>query len=351
MRRYFRAYPAISSRQQGADRLVYSEDDLRRVLWQAVDPKFEGERPSTIRLAADIYLSRPIELGVYDYNVSIEGSDRYSIAHIKNYSGEQYLFGLPSGTISNLTFDGITFEVAGQLYSIFGGSNGGTASEFALYDCFTKNQNFAYTTTVFDSTVNAKGCDINAAAAFGFMSIGGASFGGTVTYATPAIGGTPTFEQKSTFGDIFSRGVSGVVCGNGATDISLTVDGGLELKKHEHNTLTGSDPLVTVGNRSFISVTCDSTTSNYIRLGYGQGEGQILHLLFRYVDPGSTVKVDDIPATTTPYVSAEIQINKNFHSKKPTSGEIISFIYASYYNLSASSYRFAWIEISRSENQ
>jgi hypothetical protein len=63
MRRYFRAYPAISSRQQGADRLVYNETDLRTVLWQAVDPAFEGERPSTIRLAADIYLTKPIELG------------------------------------------------------------------------------------------------------------------------------------------------------------------------------------------------------------------------------------------------------------------------------------------------
>lgn len=350
MRRYFRAYPAISSRQQGADRLVYNETDLRTVLWQAVDPAFEGERPSTIRLAADIYLTKPIELGAYQYNVSIEGGDKYSIAHADGYTGLGYLFGVASGTTSNITFDGITFKVSGQLQSIFGGDNGGIVSEFALYDCFTENVNFAYTTKVFDSTINARGCDINAAAALGVFSLGAATFGGTITYATPALGGSATFEQKSTYGDIFSRGVPGVVCGSGATDISLTVDGGFKLKQSASGTifLGGSSPILPVGNRSFISVEYDATAIGDVLIGYGKGDGHIIHVLFKRVASASTIKLDD---TAPSGLSAGTQVNKNFHAKKPVSGEVVTFIYSTYYDTALAAYSNRWIEISRSVNQ
>lgn len=340
MRQYFRAYNARSSRQQGADRLVYNETDLRTVLWQAVDPSYEGERPSTIRLAADIYLTKPIELGAYQYNVTIEGSDKYSIAHVKNYSGDEYLFGLPSGAISNLTFDGITFEVAGQLYSIFGGNRGGTVSELALYDCFTVNQNFAYATAVFDSTVNARGCDINAAAAFGFMFLGGSTFGGTITYATPLLGGTPTFEQKSTFGDIFSRGVSGVVCGNGATGISLTVDGGLKTVPNNSITLSGADPAIQVGNRTHFVLDVASSASGNLNLSHGQ-EGQIIILLFN-VSVAHSLVLTDLSTTSAPNPLpgyAEIHTTKKNHGI--LNHDIVTFIY----------HNGEWCEMARGEGK
>ena len=326
MRRYFRAYPAISSRQQGADRLVYNETDLRTVLWQAVDPAFEGERPSTIRLAADIYLTKPIELGAYQYNVSIEGGDKYSIAHADGYTGLGYLFGIASGTTSNVTFDGITFKVSGQLQSIFGGDNGGLVSEFALYDCFTENVNFAYTTKVFDSTINARGCDINAAAALGVFSLGAATFGGTITYATPALGGTATFEQKSTFGDIFSRGVSGVVCGSGATDMSLTVDGGVEITPNTL-TLTGLDPNITVGNESFIILT-DSGTSGHATISNGKDTGHILLLSFTGAGGSHGYQI---------HSNATIKLHSSFH---PSDDDTLLLVWAN----------GAWLEISRSHN-
>lgn len=330
MRRYFRAYPAISSRQQGADRLVYNETDLRTVLWQAVDPAFEGERPSTIRLAADIYLTKPIELGAYQYNVSIEGGDKYYIAHADGYTGLGYLFGVASGTTSNVTFDGITFKVSGQLQSIFGGDNSGLVSEFALYDCFTENVNFAYTTKVFDSTINARGCDINAAASLGVFSLGAATFGGTITYATPAIGGTPTFEQKSTFGDIFSRGVSGVVCGDGATDISLTVDGGVEITPNAL-TLTGLDPNIPVGNESVILLT-DGGASGQATIANGKGSGHILLLAFN----GSGTHGYQIHSNAT------IKLHSSFN---PSDNDTLLLVWVEF----SPADKF-WLEISRSHN-
>ena len=348
MRRYFRAYPAISSRQQGADRLVYNETDLRTVLWQAVDPAFEGERPSTIRLAADIYLTKPIELGAYQYNVSIEGGDKYSIAHADGYTGLGYLFGVASGTTSNITFDGITFKVSGQLQSIFGGDNGGIVSEFALYDCFTENVNFAYTTKVFDSTINARGCDINAAAALGFFSLGAATFGGTITYATPALGGSATFEQKSTYGDIFSRGVPGVVCGNGATNISLTVDGGLLLSEFDDEELDGSDPTISVGNRTYINVKCSSTSSGSLFLSGAKGLGHVVTLIFGFVDASSSLTISD---------NTSVEVNKNHPGHRPDGGHSITFIYSKFANpaspgtFTSPNYILRWVEIARSENQ
>lgn len=299
------------------------------MLWQAVDPDFEGERPSTIRLAADIYLTRPIELGAYQYNVIIEGGDRYSIAHADGYTGPGYLFGIAPDTTRNITFVGITFKVSGQLQSIFGGDNGGTVREFALYDCFTRNVNFAYTTKVFDSTINARGCDINAPAAFGLFSLGAATFGGTITYDTPTLGGSAAFAQKSTFGDIFYRGVSGVVCGSGATDISLTVDGGVKITPSTL-TLTGSSPNIPVGNESFI-ILSDGGTSGHATISNGKGTGHILLLSFTGGTGSHGYQIHKR------HSGSNIKLHSNFH---PSDDDTLLLVWAN----------GAWLEISRSHN-
>ena len=73
-----RAYLPVVDAQQSADRLVRDEDELRQALWDAINPNRKGSKPSTIRLGANITLTRPIQLsGKYD--VIIEGGGRYSI--------------------------------------------------------------------------------------------------------------------------------------------------------------------------------------------------------------------------------------------------------------------------------
>lgn len=334
MRRYFRAYPAISSRQQGADRLVYNETDLRTVLWQAVDPTFEGERPSTIRLAADIYLTKPIELGAYDYNVTIEGAGKYKIAHSAEYT-HAYVFGLPplaDGTIYNVTFSGVEFSLK-IANDIFGGDRSSKVHDFNVHECTVTSETLSVPSLsfVFDSTVNATSSNIQFDE-FSGISLGTARFSGL--FEAGGLDGVhvgPTLYHYRDSQLIFSRSSSGVRCGTGNTsNLSLQVDGGVRIIPG-NITLSAApttDPLIAVGNQSHIIVEINNNPTGNINLTPGF-EGQILVLLFN-VDPAVSVGVvlTDLETGTAnaPVVGgAEIHVTKNNHA--PLNHDIVTFIY------------------------
>ena len=332
MRRYFRAYPAISSRQQGADRLVYGEEDLRRVLWQAVDPNFEGERPSTIRLGADIYLTRPIELGAYDYSVTIDGAGKYKIAHSAEYT-HGYMFGLPplaDGTIYNVTFSGVEFSLK-IANDIFGGDRSSKVHDFNVHECTVTSETFSVPafSFVFDSTVNATSSNIQFDE-FSGISLGASRFSGL--YEAGGLDGIhvgPTLYHYRDSQLIFSRTPGGVRCGTGNTsELSLRVDGGAKVIPHAV-TLSGNNPIVTVGNRSCFDITIDdATATGTMTLTAGQ-VGQIVVLYFQ--NTATHMVVDD---------TSTMNVGKTYHAKRPKQDETISFIYIN----------GKWQELCRSEN-
>jgi hypothetical protein len=332
MRRYFRAYPAISSRQQGADRLVYNETDLRTVLWQAVDPAFEGERPSTIRLAADIYLTKPIELGAYDYSVTIEGAGKYKIAHSAEYS-HGYVFGLPplaDGTVYNVTFSGVEFSLK-IANDIFGGDRSSTVHDFNVHECTVTSDSLTVPSSsfVFDSTVNATSSNIQFDE-FSGISLGAARFSGL--FEAGGLDGVhvgPTLYHYRDSDLIFSRSLSGVRCGTGNTsELSLRVDGGAKIIPHSI-TLSGSNPSIDVGNKSCFDITIDNATATGTMTMTAGQTGQIVVLYFQ--DTATHMVVDD---------TLTMNVGKNYHAKKPNQDETISFIYIN----------GKWQELCRSEN-
>jgi hypothetical protein len=324
MRRYFRAYPAISSRQQGADRLVYTEDDLRKVLWQAVDPKFEGERPSTIRLAADIYLTKPIELGAYQYNVTIDGAGRYAIAQSELFSGG-HLFGLPSGTISDIDFDTIRFKVT-TVAVLFNGDSGTIVNDFNFRECFVEIGGF---TQMFQEDVSVLSANIDLddfPPAHSFVLGPGVSGGSGTFTGTFSVG--PYLSQWESLVPIFSRTSTGVGCKTESPNLALDVNGGFAIQG-QYLELEGADPVITVGDRSLFSLSVNNITATgtiQITSGY---YGQILVLYFSNASLHLTL--DD---------NSTVDVNKNHVAKKLTQNETVTFIYVN----------GKWREICRSEN-
>ena len=321
MRRYFRAYPAISSRQQGADRLVYNETDLRTVLWQAVDPAFEGERPSTIRLAADIYLTKPIELGAYQYNVSIEGGGKFAIAEGSAFVGS-YLFGLPSGGISDVDFIGVTF-VTENVALLFNGSSSTAVEDFIFEECALE---IGVSLMMFhqDAVITSTRIDFdNDPPAHSFV----VQAGGTGTF-TGVLSIGPYLSQYELSTPIFHRTSTGVGCKEENPLLALEVNGGFSVKPASV-TLQGANPSITVGDRTAFNIAIDNATATgTMTLTAGQ-TGQIVVLYFQ--DTASHMVVND---------TSTMNVGKTYHSKKPTQDETISFIYIN----------GKWQELCRSEN-
>jgi len=340
MRRYFRAYPAISSRQQGADRLVYSEDDLRRVLWQAVDPTFEGERPSTIRLAADIYLSRPIELGAYQYNVSIEGSGRFAIAEGGTFTGS-YLFGLPDGSISDIDFVGVTFSTT-NVALLFNGSSLTAVDDFIFEECSLE---LGVPLTMFqtDIVVTSTRIDFDDYPAAHSFIVGSASFTGVESVGESLV----QYNQSDV---VLSRTPDGVLCGDGANKHSLRVDGAAVLEP-AFEVLQGADPLLQVGTTGYV----DNRSMFFIVLNNTSGtlqiapprhpiNGHILTLYFYALTGTNSLRLDDV---TSPVSGGSyIQVNKNHHGHQPNTHFSITMLFQ---QVLGASYP-TWVEMARSEN-
>lgn len=109
-----RAYGAIPGRQQDADRLVVTEHELLTVLQQALA---DNARVATIRLGANIVLSRPVGLSG-TYNVVVDGGGRYGFSVPAAFTGTE-LF-TASSSLSNILFRDIAF--AGPAGPAFAGA-------------------------------------------------------------------------------------------------------------------------------------------------------------------------------------------------------------------------------------
>jgi len=99
-----RAYPPIADRQQGADRLVYNEDDLRSVLGEALT---DGS-VSTIRLGADITPTRSFVLSG-NYGVTIDGGSRYGFVAAATVTLTEFFTVAAGVTVEGIAFRGCGF--------------------------------------------------------------------------------------------------------------------------------------------------------------------------------------------------------------------------------------------------
>ena len=94
-------------------------------------------------------------------------------------------------------------------------------------------------------------------------------------------------------------------------------------------TLAGTDPVLTVGDRSVFEITIDNATATGDMDMTAGKDGQIVVLYF--TNTATTLKLDDY---------GNIDVNKNYTSKKPLQDETVTFIWLS----------SKWREIARSEN-
>lgn len=99
-----RAYDRGVDRQQDADRLVYDEGDLRRVLSEAA----RNQTVATIRLAGDIVLSRPLVLSYASYKTVVDGAGRYAIRTAAGWT-HRYMFDVGDKAVSDLSFVNVGF--------------------------------------------------------------------------------------------------------------------------------------------------------------------------------------------------------------------------------------------------
>lgn len=333
-----RAYGPINTRQQGADRLVMNEDDLRRVLWQAVDPNFTGKRPSTIRLGADIILTRPIELAGGDYGVVIDGGRQFSITQSTEYRQTNFgaMFWVDEGvairrfSIINTVFK-FTNTPSVSVPSVFAAGSGTVFEDLDIENCFIVSSEIAFVfkpKNVFSSspapviTNSTLKFDDNSDQWFPHTGFLGLKFSGEIfvnfytvyTYFESTI---ITAKNDKGFG------------AKSIPDVALESGGALRVKPH-NATLSNNDPTLTVGDRTTFSITCDATSTGTIQIPAGY-TGQLLVLYFAAVAAGSTVKLDD---------TATVDVNKNHIAKKPIVDETVTFMYLN----------GKWRELCRSEN-
>lgn len=326
-----RAYGPINTRQQGADRLVMNEDDLRRVLWQAVDPNFTGKRPSTIRLGADIILTRPIELKAAQYNVTIDGGRQFDILQSRTYNYEG-LFVLEDGQTSDIEFVGVTFRMPNAVLgstarNIFDCSLSSTVNDISLLDCAVEEN--IVSVRLFSASITAVDIKVilDEITAFSINPGSVGNFSGILQNTTSFQ--VWYYESRPVMTVLGLLGNSGVGFGTTGPLLSVDIDGGMRLRSASV-TLSNNDPTLTVGDRTTFSITCDATSTGTIQIPAGY-TGQLLVLYFAAVDAGSTVKLDD---------TATVDVNKNHIAKKPIVDETVTFMYLN----------GKWRELCRSEN-
>lgn len=111
-----RTYGAINARQQRADRLVFTQDELIRVLAEAA-----LGHVAVIRLGAVIYLTTPAVFGAFTYDVVIDGGGKFGFSCAATAT-EMLSF---AASPSNITFRDLFFERTGtkltRLIAVAGG--------------------------------------------------------------------------------------------------------------------------------------------------------------------------------------------------------------------------------------
>lgn len=320
-----RAYGSIASRQQGADRLAFSEDDFRRILAQAIDPNYTGVRPSTIRLGSDIVLSRPISLNPAQYNITIDGGRRFGIRESRGFVGSG-LFNLAAGQTADLDFVGVIFHVP-TVSNLFFCDAASTANDISLTNCNVTGYTgsirmFSAAIVAFDINIH-----LDDAAAF---SIGPAGINFTGVLQASSFFEFKYFETRP----IIARNNLGVGFGTTGALRSVDINGGIRLRPFSV-TLSGADPAITIDDKTTYKIFFDGTESGAIQLTSSY-EGHVIVLYF--ADASNNVTIGDVPSPAPG--NAIIDVNKNHHSKHPSIHEAITFMYIN----------GRWVELCRSEN-
>lgn len=315
-REVVRAYLPVVDAQQSADRLVRDEDELRQALWDAINPNRRGSRPSTIRLGANITLSRPIQLsGKYD--VTIEGGGRYSIGIKKRALVPGGFIAYPyfesDNGFSDFTVRGVSFlENIGRsgvepLHGVFGVS--AAAERLVIDNCTYDPSPFVVSSWV--------------------MSLSGSSFLDNVFISTPSRTGLSPFSgsapswtgylRTSEYHQWVTSSVSGQTNTFYISSNSLLADfygsGSLTFRHIDADfhslsigkngigvfaplysvavggALSGSDPEIDFRQSDFKPITLDATTSGDIHIKDPAINGRVLELLF--VANNGTAKLTD----------------------------------------------------------
>lgn len=334
-----RAYAPIAKRQQGADRLAYNEDDLRRILWQAVDPNFKETRPATIRLGADIILTRPIRLYPGQYNVTIDGGRRFGIIQSPKFERQiavistlNCVFYVPDGTISDISLENLFVRFDVDFFNAT-----------VIPAVFYIDQ-----TTIFEDLV-VNNCGITNGSFFCALFKSSSGTGGTFKSASVYIDDeNQLFVPAGTSGSSFTGKLSPkpevektyensvlITCRDGTgfgvraiPELSLETNGAFRMHPASV-TLAGTDPVLTVGDRSAFEITIDNATATGdmdMTAGYS---GQIVVLYF--TNTATSLTLGDF---------GNIDVNKNHNSKKPLQNETVTFMWLG----------GKWRELARSEN-
>jgi hypothetical protein len=328
-----RAYAPVAKRQQGADRLAYNEDDLRRILWQAVDPNFAETRPATIRLGADIVLTRPIKLYPGQYNVTINGGRRFKIRESKDFSGNGF-FQLADGQTSDIEFVGITFHMPTAV-NIFECQSATTVNDVSLIECNATG--YTGSVRLFSAAITATDVKVILDDATAF-SVGPS---GTVFTGKLQVGTLLDFNYYETRA-IISRNNVGIGFGTTGPLRSVDINGAIRTRP-ETVVLTGNDPVLEssdtafgIGDRTHFIAEIDSTNSGTIQFKHGY-DGQIIIVLFS-VDPAVTVNVE-LNDVATGGTYAGVHVTKKNH--KPVNHDVVTFIY----------HDGEWCEMARAEGK
>jgi hypothetical protein len=334
-----RAYAPIAKRQQGADRLAYNEDDLRRILWQAVDPNFTETRPATIRLGADIVLTRPIKLYPGQYNITIDGGRQFGIIQSPKFERQvavistlNCVFYVPDGVISDISLENlyIRFDVdfynATVIPAVFIVDQTTVFKDLVVNNCSITNGLF--TCSLFKSSSGTGGTFESASVyiddenqLFVPAGTGGALFTGKLS-VRPEIESTYKNSTLITHRNDIGFGVRAI------PQLSLETNGAFRMHPASI-TLAGTDPVLTVGDRSVFEITIDNATATGDMDMTAGKDGQIVVLYF--TNTATTLKLGDY---------GNIDVNKNYTSKKPLQDETVTFIWLA----------SKWREIARSEN-
>lgn len=351
---FFRAYDPIPSRQQAVDRLVHSEDDLRRAFSEIVG----GSRIGTIRLGSDIVLSRSIALANIEYDVVIDGGGAYEIALAPGSSVREF-FAIGTNNVIGITLQNLRFNRRWTLQSLLSGdvplvratTSSAKLDRFNLSKVYLSGFLSVFMTDTGDLTVSDSdfaGVTIEQYGIAGTAQFGSAKFvrcsfirnerrylgafstpASDTATATCATGSTNNASLETTLSGTLTESV---VIGGGSIETGKSVTVGTYLKAAPRaDTLTGANPALVIRN-TLHKLTCTNTASGNITLNTTTAtDGQLAVLLFVTVDAASTAQLTD--------GSGNFNGSANF---VPTVNDTITLIYDSTTS--------KWVELSRSAN-
>lgn len=293
-----RAYPPRDLRQQDADRLVTTEDELRSVITAALS----GNAVANVRLGADIFLTSTILVPLSSAlrGIQFDGCGRYGIFATGSMAAIFTVASLTSkvGNVASapLAFAGITLGAKTfNLFALFDGVTGGAGPLFATLQM---------THVRITNTLNFVNTFADHPASFTFSTFVDVTASNTVTGAALSIGGIATdsafFAVKSNLTWALSSasarccfvdcpGIESLassllagpntIIGRSSRSLipsDLLLGGSLALAPSSA-TLSSAGPTLTPGSSSFMRLTFTAGASGNITVAAGF-DGQMLRL-------------------------------------------------------------------------